>query len=954
MQGIRNFFLFVLFINGLTVYAQSPQWSWAKSVGGPGPDGASKIVADSTGNLYEYGGVGSAKIAFGSYTSPNNADGAGYIAKYSPGGNVLWANFYKFSSNLNYSVPGAPAFLSMTLDHAGNLCVVGIFATNIFVMGRDTLYAQANTSGGTFMAKFNPKNGALLSLRNIGLGSNSFGSLYFSKIVSRAGGHFVALGNYNGPETHPGDTIGRLFFPYRRCSFLADLDSGGNITGGQVLSVDTIPYQIYFDDLTLSSTGNIYLSGSYDSLRATTVTASWNMPTLISDSSDYVFLAKFDSNFNFLWSIKNTYHYATYFGSVREGNVFQTSLAPGLNDNVYMAGSFFADTFLFNNLSVACYRPPVHYGRTVFLAKFDSSGTAQWLKASQSPAGDVIANNLASDPLGNVYMYLGSGYSELIVVTDTLMNCYDQVIVAKINPDGGEIWATNSTGYGGAGSGNMAIDGIGDVYVGGAFGAADEYFGADTVLFHTPVSGHPEYQDAFTAKLGNCSAARPVVKASGPLALCGADSVTLTAPTSYAYIWTNGSTKQAVTLNHSGSYAVCVIDSMGCYAKSKPDVLNSYPQPALKSYATAAVCRGDSTGQLHLITLNATGPVHYSFVPTVADTMKLPAGSYIITATDSAGCIATDTTVVHQPDNKLMLQLHVSNVLCKGDSTGHINLITLNATGAVHYSFDPSSTDSIKLPAGSYVVTATDSIGCIATDTAVVHQPDNKLMLQLHVSNVLCKGDSTGHINLKTLNAAGAVHYSFDPTATDSIKLPAGSYVVTATDSIGCIATDTAVVHQPANKLTLQVNYYSPANGHKGEAIATATGGTPGYHFDWLPGSASTDTLKNPAPGLYTATVMDSNGCSATDSLTVPTATGIQQAQLQTHVSIYPNPSTGSFYIETPEAGEFRIYNMLGNMVQWQTAPAGKTQIASALAKGTYLLEVISANGTWRGKIVLN
>ncbi|MFY7884642.1 MAG: hypothetical protein ACOVOV_07350, partial [Dolichospermum sp.] len=57
--------------------------------------------------------------------------------------------------------------------------------------------------------------------------------------------------------------------------------------------------------------------------------------------------------------------------------------------------------------------------------------------------------------------------------------------------------------------------------------------------------------------------ATPSITASGPTTFCTGGSVTLSAPSGFGYIWSNGETSQSITTNIAGNYTVRVIQN-GC------------------------------------------------------------------------------------------------------------------------------------------------------------------------------------------------------------------------------------------------------------------------------------------------------------------------------------------------------------------------------------------------------
>lgn len=60
--------------------------------------------------------------------------------------------------------------------------------------------------------------------------------------------------------------------------------------------------------------------------------------------------------------------------------------------------------------------------------------------------------------------------------------------------------------------------------------------------------------------------------------LCKGESIVLTAPSGFAYQWSNGETTQTITVFARGKYSVKIIDEAGCYSYSNIDIEEVHPQ----------------------------------------------------------------------------------------------------------------------------------------------------------------------------------------------------------------------------------------------------------------------------------------------------------------------------------------------------------------------------------------
>ncbi|MBI4931409.1 MAG: T9SS type A sorting domain-containing protein [Bacteroidetes bacterium] len=80
---------------------------------------------------------------------------------------------------------------------------------------------------------------------------------------------------------------------------------------------------------------------------------------------------------------------------------------------------------------------------------------------------------------------------------------------------------------------------------------------------------------------------------------------------------------------------------------------------------------------------------------------------------------------------------------------------------------------------------------------------------------------------------------------------------------------------------------------------------------------------------------------------------GIVESTNTNNINIYPNPSSGTFTIETTEQeSELIILNTLGEIILSQKIQNGKTEIdLSNQPNGIYFLHLTSENGTTTKKL---
>ena len=212
-------------------------------------------------------------------------------------------------------------------------------------------------------------------------------------------------------------------------------------------------------------------------------------------------------------------------------------------------------------------------------------------------------------------------------------------------------------------------------------------------------------------------------------------------------------------------------------------------------------------------------------------------------------------------------------------------------------------------------------------------------------TNVTCNGGNNGSATIVPSGGIGPYTYSWSPsggTGSTASGLTANSYTVTVTDNIGCTATRNFTITQPP---ALSLTAASQTNvacfsGNTGTAsVNAATGGSPGYTYNWTPGNPTGDgttTVTGLTSGTWTCTVTDANGCTAVRNFTVtqPPA-AVSGTTVVTNVACFGG-NTGAINL-TPTGGVGPYtFNWGGGIT---------TEDRTALTAGTYSVTITDANG---------
>ncbi len=356
----------------------------------------------------------------------------------------------------------------------------------------------------------------------------------------------------------------------------------------------------------------------------------------------------------------------------------------------------------------------------------------------------------------------------------------------------------------------------------------------------------------------------PTISASGPATFCTGGRVTLAASHAAAYLWSNGSTTQSITVDTTGSYSVATTNEFGCTATSSPTVVTVNQPPAIPVVTASGpttFCAGGS------VTLTAPAATSYlwSNGSTLQSITVADSGYYTLTVLDANSCSATSAptlvTVNPLPPTPTVTA-GGPTTFCQGGS------VTLTAAAAASYLWsNGSTTQSITVDTtGSYSVATTNEFGCTATSSptvVTVNQPPAIPVVTASGPTTFCAGGSV------TLTAPAATSYLWSNGSTlQSITVAdSGYYTLTVLDANSCSATSapTLVTVNPLPP-TPTVTAGGPTTFCQGGSVTLTAAAAARYL--WSNG-ATTQSITVSTPGSYSLTISDANGCSATSTPTV-------------------------------------------------------------------------------------
>jgi gliding motility-associated-like protein len=417
----------------------------------------------------------------------------------------------------------------------------------------------------------------------------------------------------------------------------------------------------------------------------------------------------------------------------------------------------------------------------------------------------------------------------------------------------------------------------------------------------------------------------------------------------YTYRWstTPAQTGVAATNLAAGTYTVTVTDSSGCTKTATVSIT----EPAALSAAAAGTnvgCHGGTNGTATVTASGGTSPYAYSWNTTPAQITTtaagLTAGSYTATVTDANNCMATASVTITQPA-ALTIAHTKTDASCFGSANGTATISPSGGSLPYSYSWNTSPAQAAStatgLPAGTYQVTVTDGGGCTIAANVTVNQPA-LLTGNITTTALTCYGNKTGAATAGVSGGTGPYTYSWNTvpvqTAATITNLAAGAYTLSVTDAHGCSLALATTVAQPSQLVTAVNVTNARCYGGTGAATQQASGGTPPYTYAWstspVQATAAASAL---APGSYTATVVDANGCtsSAVALITAPAPVILSDTTLKR-----PCQGAADGVMSVRATGGTAPFSYL-----WHTTPAKAGPTAYNLAPGSYTISTVDAWG---------
>ncbi|MES2139781.1 MAG: PKD domain-containing protein [Bacteroidota bacterium] len=414
----------------------------------------------------------------------------------------------------------------------------------------------------------------------------------------------------------------------------------------------------------------------------------------------------------------------------------------------------------------------------------------------------------------------------------------------------------------------------------------------------------------------------------------------------YTYLWApGGATTATVTNLTAGTYTVIVTDNAGCTATKSVSITQPVALVA-STIVTNETCNSLNNGTATAVASGGTSGYTYLWQPgalTSISITNLSSGTYTLTVTDSKGCVVNENAIITEPAVLAVSFVSQANVSCFGGNDALVVATPSGGTPNYTYLWAPGGTTTASktnLTAGTYSITITDSKLCTTTNSVTITQPLAPLAVSASALPALCYGASSGSVSSSATGGTGPYTYNWMPGNHSGQNIPnlaAGTYTVTATDSLGCLSTDPTVITQPDQIMLTTVSVNSDCGQPNGQSSVSVVGGNDPYTYLWSPSGGTNAVAAGLVTGAYSVLVTDSVGCTESqfgnvNENTAPVATIFSVVNV-----ICNGGSTGSAHVGT--SGGIAPFTF-----SWSPS-GGNDSIATGLTAGSYTVTVTGDNG---------
>lgn len=549
------------------------------------------------------------------------------------------------------------------------------------------------------------------------------------------------------------------------------------------------------------------------------------------------------------------------------------------------------------------YATTNEYGREVLVAKILDNGLTAWVKEFEG-LGNDRANQLAEDEDGNV-LITGLFEQKIQFGDNTLQAEGSEGFIAKLNQTGEPVWS-KKIGSSGADEGlDVATDQSNNIYTTGYITGPATFDGITT----TNTAG---VQSMFLAKYDEAGAVQWVKTGEQERGAAFEESMLTVDGSGNVYVAGNMSER----MKFQGLANPVSEGSQGNGAfltKYKPDGriewaerIGSSQGMKVKAITVDAqdhvMVAGQFTGLGRFgssnLASNGGDDIFFARYAPDGTTVYLEQegdanDNYIsdLTTDGEGKFIYVGQTVDSEGNASCVIKefdcesfhvsIDVTPVNCGVSNSGSIDLtVTGNEDPVIfEWSTGASSEDLTDLPTGVYGVSVSSSLGCTEEYTLVLNEVE-ELSLSASPNNATC-GVNNGYVLLEV--EGGQAPYTYRWSSGHHVRnllgQGAGTYSVTVTDALGCMAETSASIGMEVHTVSATITASTCDRSDGRISLNVSPSGN--YEYEWSKKTYSLNAggyvaitekdLTYVQPGTYTVTVTNTeDDCSVVKSFAVP------------------------------------------------------------------------------------
>lgn len=952
----------------LAKYDASGNPQWAVSYGNTGNETSTGLATDASGNVYITGYYGSGTtLTMGATILTNSGNNDWYVAQVNSSGVVQWAKRFGGTGN-DYAT-------GIKTDNSSNVVVTGYFSSSTMAVGSTTLATTG--SNDCFITKLSSLGTVSWAVKFGGTSSD------ISNAVSIDGsGNIFTTGAFNSATvaigtttlTNAGTTSYQDLFV---CSYSP---AGAPLWAGSIGSnLNEIAYGIAAD-----ASGNIYVPLAYTSPTLAVGTSTYTNGSY-SGSQDYI-IAKLNGAGTALWSSSSSSNASTVWGEIP-----YAAAANSAGDVVFGGGTgsgFTVGTVTMNSTG----------GDDAFFVRYSAAGTPNWGKNIGTVQG-TNGTSVWADASGNVYVCGSYNTSTMIVGASTLRNSgLSDAFLGKYDVNGNPLWMLDIGNSGNDYANAVAEDGSGNVFVAGYFASSALAIGSttltnagsnDSYLAKYNAAGVPVWgmriggtgsdvlQSIFTDASGNVfiTGYFSGTMAVGSVSLTsagGSDIFVAEVDGTGAVLWakkfggTGTDIPNSICLDASGNVLI------GGYFTSSSLVFGS------STLATA----GGNDGFVAKLSSNGTGiwgtRVGGSGSDIILDVSASPTAAGYIAACGyfTSGTLAIGTNTFTNGGNE---DGFCANFTPTGSpiwasqqaGAGYERAVSVsNTTDGDVYWCAYFGSNSVQVGASTLVNASTIYSGPTVTglqpsDMYFIRQDDTT---GTYSSNLVKVGGTSSESPTAIYMDASANLYVTGSTWSSPLMFSSTSLTFSYGSSPMILAKLTNIITLPLGLLDFEadeqgagvlLSWITESDGNM--KSYTVQRSADAQHFEDIgtisasgsPAAKKSYTMPDESPlrslNYYRLKQLDLNGQVSYSQIRVV------DFESSAKISVYPNPSTGVFFVEAPPASGLQVLDVNGHCLLSQDGGNSKSVMinATSLPAGVYSVSVKSETKTASKRIII-